>query len=44
MLKINGVDVATPKSFKVTIADIDGESNRNAAGLLIRDRIGTKKA
>lgn len=43
MLKINGVDVATPKSFKVTIADIDGESNRNAAGLLIRDRIGTKR-
>lgn len=43
MLKINGVDIATPKSFKVTINDIDGESNRNAKGDLIRDRVATKR-
>lgn len=43
MLKINGVDIATPKVFKVDISDIDGESNRNAKGDLIRDRIATKR-
>lgn len=43
MLKINGVVIATPKSFKVTISDLDGESNRNARGELIRDRIAVKR-
>ena len=40
MLSINGVAIATPKSFEVTISDLDGESNRNANGEMIRDRIG----
>lgn len=43
MLKINGVDIATPKTFKVNISDLDGESNRNAKGDLIRDRIAVKR-
>lgn len=43
MLSINGVAIATPKSLEVTISDIDGESNRNANGEMIRDRIGVKR-
>lgn len=43
MIQINGVAIATPKSFKVTINDLDGESNRNARGELIRDRIAVKR-
>lgn len=43
MLKVNGVDITTPKVFEVTIADIDGETNRNAAADLIRDRIAVKR-
>lgn len=43
MLKINGVAIATPKSFKVDIMDLDGESKRNARGELIRDRIAVKR-
>ena len=43
MLKINGVAIATPKSFDVTISDLDGETNRNATGDLIRDRIAIKR-
>lgn len=43
MIKINGVDIATPKVFEVSISDIDGETNRNANGDLIRDRITTKR-
>ena len=43
MLSINGVAIATPKSFEVTISDLDGESNRNANGEMIRDRIGIKR-
>lgn len=43
MLKINGVAIAAPKTFKVDISDIDGESNRNARGDLIRDRIAVKR-
>lgn len=43
MLKINGVAIATPKSFKVDIMDLDGESNRNARGELIRDRVAVKR-
>lgn len=43
MLRINGVAIAAPKSFQVDIADIDGESNRNASGDLIRDRIAVKR-
>lgn len=43
MIKINGVDIATPKSYEATISDLDGESNRNANGELIRDRIAVKR-
>lgn len=37
MIKINGVAIATPKIYEATVSDLDGESNRNAAGQLIRD-------
>jgi len=43
VLKINGVAIATPKTFKVNIYDIDGETYRNTRGNLIRDRITTKR-
>lgn len=43
MLRINGVEIPTPKSFKVGFNDIDGETNRNAKGDLVRDRIATKR-
>ncbi len=43
MLKINGVVIKTPSSFEVQISDLDGESNRNAQGDLIRDRIAVKR-
>lgn len=43
MIKINGVAVAAPKVFKVDISDIDGETNRNAKGDMIRDRVATKR-
>lgn len=43
MLKIDGVAIATPKTFNVEISDLDGESNRNANGELSRDRIAIKR-
>lgn len=43
MLKINGVQIATPKTFKVDISDLDGEAGRNARGNLIRDRVAVKR-
>lgn len=43
MLKINGVDIAAPKVFEVTISDLDGESNRNLNGDMVRDRIAVKR-
>lgn len=43
MLSINGVAVATPKVFEVQISDLDGETNRNAKGELLRDRIAIKR-
>lgn len=42
-LIINGVVVATPKSFKVDISDVDGETNRTARGTVIRDRVAIKR-
>lgn len=38
-LSINGASVKAPKSFSVTLMDLDGESTRNAAGTLVRDVI-----
>lgn len=43
MLKINGVAIAAPSVFQVDIADIDGETRRNARGDLIRDRVAVKR-
>lgn len=43
MIKINGVAVAAPKSFEVTVNDLDGETNRNAYGEMVRDRIAVKR-
>ena len=43
MIKINGVDIITPKVFEVTVTDLDGESNTNANGEIIRDRIAVKR-
>lgn len=43
MISINGVAIATPKTFEATVSDLDGESNRNADGELIRDRIAVKR-
>lgn len=43
MLNINGVAIAAPKSFQCTISDLDGETNRNANGELLRDRIAVKR-
>lgn len=43
MIKVNGTKIPTPSEFTVDIADIDGESNRNAKGELIRDRIAVKR-
>lgn len=43
MISINGVVIATPKSYEATVTDLDGETNRNANGDLIRDRIAVKR-
>lgn len=43
MISINGVAIATPKTYEATVTDLDGESNRNANGELIRDRIAVKR-
>lgn len=43
MIKINGVAIATPKTFEVIISDYDSNSERNASGQLIRDRIAVKR-
>lgn len=43
MISINGVPILTPKSFEATVSDLDGQSNRNLYGELIRDRIAIKR-
>lgn len=43
MLNINGVAIAAPKTYQVQISDLDGETNRNANGELLRDRIAVKR-
>lgn len=42
-LLLNGISVKTPKSLKVSIQDIDGQTTRTAAGTMIRDRITVKR-
>lgn len=43
MLKINGTTIKTPSKMEIGLMDIDGETNRNARGEMIRDRIATKR-
>lgn len=43
MLKINGVAIKTPSACQIDISDIDGETNRNARGEMVRDRIAVKR-
>lgn len=43
MLKINGATVKSPSEFQVDFYDIDGETNRNAKGEMVRDRIAVKR-
>lgn len=42
-LLLNGIHVKPPKSFSVSINDVDGETGRNANGDMVRDRITTKR-
>lgn len=39
MIKINGVLMPYPSSYETEIQDLDGETNRNAYGVLTRDRL-----
>lgn len=43
MLKINGVKVAAPDTYQVTIADLDASANRSSNGTLFRDRVAVKR-
>ncbi len=44
MLKINGVAIATPKSFQVDISDLYADNaGRNAKGDMVADRVTTKR-
>lgn len=43
MININGVAILTPKSFEATVSDLDGATNRNLYGKLLRDRIAVKR-
>lgn len=40
-ITVNGVNIPTPTSFDVTVADIS-QAQRNAQGLMIIERIATK--
>ena len=43
-IKINNVEIPSPSSFQVTVADIDGDNTaRTADGGLNRDRIAVKR-
>lgn len=43
MIIINGVQVAAPDVYKVTIADLDASANRSGNGTLFRDRVAVKR-
>lgn len=43
LITINGVQVAAPDSYKVTIADLDASANRSGNGTLFRDRVAVKR-
>ena len=42
-LQINGVALLAPKSFKFSVMDLDGKTERTASGKMKRDRIATKR-
>lgn len=40
MIKVNGVTLPSPQTYKVKLSDLDSEGTaRNAAGMLLRDRV-----
>lgn len=43
MLSINGTQVVSPDTYKVTIADLDASANRSGNGTLYRDRVAVKR-
>ena len=43
LITINGVQVASPDSYRVTIADLDASANRSGNGTLFRDRVAVKR-
>lgn len=43
MISINGVPITSPKTFEAAVSDLDGESNRNLFGELVRSRIAVKR-
>lgn len=43
MIKVNGTTIKTPSTLQIDISDIDGSTERNANGTLIRDRIAVKR-
>ena len=43
MISVNGVPIVTPATFEATVSDLDGESNRNLFGELVRSRIAVKR-
>ena len=42
-IRINGATVKAPKSYKFSIMDLDGKTERTASGKMKRDRIATKR-
>jgi hypothetical protein len=45
IIKVNGVEITSPKEFTVTILDVDNSesTNRTADGTLNRDRVAVKR-
>jgi hypothetical protein len=43
LITIDGTAILTPQKFSVVISDLDGETNRNVKGELVRDRIAVKR-
>ena len=43
MITINGTEIVSPDTYKVTIADLDSSANRSGNGTLYRDRVAVKR-
>lgn len=43
VIRLNGVDTIAPSSMTVTKSDVDSNTNRDAMGVMHRDRIAIKK-